>query len=66
FEQDIQCTVNVQHNCADNPCRVERSRMVFQEREETSERVLAVHHSYNSTTDWVMNTGQMRDAAVLE
>ncbi|KAJ6616937.1 hypothetical protein B0H10DRAFT_1798409, partial [Mycena sp. CBHHK59/15] len=61
---DIQCTVNVQHNCADNKCPVGRSKKVYQEREETSERALAVNHS--SKTDWVINTGQMRDAAVLD
>ncbi|KAJ7502053.1 hypothetical protein B0H11DRAFT_1712975, partial [Mycena galericulata] len=60
----IQCTVNVQHNCADNNCQVSRSKKIFQEREETSEKALAVTH--RSTTDCVINTGQMRSAGVLE
>ncbi|KAJ6582761.1 hypothetical protein B0H10DRAFT_1676975, partial [Mycena sp. CBHHK59/15] len=58
--QNIQCTVNIQHNCADNKCAVGRSEVVYQEREKTSERSLAVQHI--SPGDRVINTGQMRDA----
>ncbi|KAJ7475625.1 hypothetical protein B0H11DRAFT_2427303 [Mycena galericulata] len=61
---DIQCTVNIQHNCADNKCRASRSKKIYQEREETSERALEVDH--HSKTDRVLNTGQMRDAAILQ
>ncbi|KAJ7913831.1 hypothetical protein B0H13DRAFT_2232248 [Mycena leptocephala] len=60
---DIQCTVNLQHNCADHQCAVGRSQVIYQEREKTSERALAVQHS--SPTDRILNTGQMRDAAEL-
>ncbi|KAJ7019780.1 hypothetical protein C8F04DRAFT_1404097 [Mycena alexandri] len=62
---DIQCTINIQHNCADNNCRVERSRKVYQEREEATQKALAVTHTFPSN-DWVVNTAQMRDAATLE
>ncbi|KAJ7176536.1 hypothetical protein C8R46DRAFT_1213111 [Mycena filopes] len=63
--EDIQCTINIQHNCADNNCRVERSKTVFQEREKATEKALAVTHGSHSN-DWVINTAQMRDAAMLE
>ncbi|KAJ7126468.1 hypothetical protein C8R43DRAFT_897899 [Mycena crocata] len=62
--KDIKCTVNVQHNCADNKCRSTRTRIVFNEREKTSNRALAVEH--NSKSDLVVNTAQMRDAAYLD
>ncbi|KAJ7641154.1 hypothetical protein FB45DRAFT_1124604 [Roridomyces roridus] len=62
--KNIKCTVNVQHNCADHGCKPSRSKKVYQEREETSERDLALDH--HSTSDCIVNTGQMRDAAVLQ
>ncbi|KAJ6598814.1 hypothetical protein B0H10DRAFT_2323646 [Mycena sp. CBHHK59/15] len=42
--QNIWCTVNVQHNCADNKCRTTRTRVVLAEQEKTSQRELAVEH----------------------
>ncbi|KAJ6607826.1 hypothetical protein B0H10DRAFT_2166716 [Mycena sp. CBHHK59/15] len=62
--QNIQCTVNVQHNCADNKCRTTRTRVVLAEREKTSQRELAVEHITGS--DLIVNVGQMRDAATLD
>ncbi|KAJ7919964.1 hypothetical protein B0H13DRAFT_2230810 [Mycena leptocephala] len=61
--KDIKCTVNIQHNCADNKCRSTWSRVILNEREKTSERSLAVEHLSNS--DLIINTAQMRDAAAL-
>ncbi|KAJ7794480.1 hypothetical protein B0H14DRAFT_2621851 [Mycena olivaceomarginata] len=61
--KDIKCTVNIQHNCADNKCRSTRSRVILNEREKTSERSLAVEHL--SKSDLIINTAQMRDAAAL-
>ncbi|KAF8144692.1 hypothetical protein K438DRAFT_1902947 [Mycena galopus ATCC 62051] len=54
--KDVKCTVNIQHNCADNHCQSTRSRVILNEREETSERSLAVQHI----------STQMRDAAALD
>lgn len=63
FDQATRCTVNTQHNCADNACPVTKSRNVLQEREKTANLALAVTHK--SPTDIIMNTGQMRDAAII-
>ncbi|KAJ7877373.1 hypothetical protein B0H14DRAFT_2342375, partial [Mycena olivaceomarginata] len=60
---DIKCTVNIQHNCADNKCQSSRTRVVVNEREKTSERSLAVQHISNA--DLIIKTAQMRDAAAL-
>ncbi|KAJ7780683.1 hypothetical protein DFH07DRAFT_910197 [Mycena maculata] len=61
--KDIKCTVNIQHNCADNKCRTTRTRVILNEREKTSERGLEVEHL--SKSDLIINTAQMRDAAAL-
>ncbi|KAF8139364.1 hypothetical protein K438DRAFT_2117929, partial [Mycena galopus ATCC 62051] len=61
--RDIKCTVNIQHNCADNKCRSTRTKAIFNEREQISDRALAVEHV--SPSDLIINTGQMRDAASL-
>ncbi|KAJ7269483.1 hypothetical protein C8J57DRAFT_953271, partial [Mycena rebaudengoi] len=58
------CTVNIQHNCADNGCRSTRTRVVLNEREKTAERTLAVEHC--AEHDLIVNTAQMRDAAILD
>ncbi|KAJ7213371.1 hypothetical protein C8J57DRAFT_959005, partial [Mycena rebaudengoi] len=60
---DINCTINIQHNCVDNKCQSTRTRVIFNERERTSEHTLEVQHI--SLDDLIINTGQMRDAAVL-
>ncbi|KAJ7933149.1 hypothetical protein B0H13DRAFT_1560248, partial [Mycena leptocephala] len=62
--QDIKCTINIQHNCADNKCRTTRSRVVVNEREVTAERALAIEHLTEG--DLIVNTVQMRDAAALD
>ncbi|KAJ7764528.1 hypothetical protein DFH07DRAFT_376904 [Mycena maculata] len=64
LRQEIQCTVNVQHNCADNKCALSRSKKIYQEHEEVSQKALEVGHL--SKTDCVVSTGQMRDAAILQ
>ncbi|KAJ7688778.1 hypothetical protein B0H14DRAFT_2420963, partial [Mycena olivaceomarginata] len=61
--EDIQCPVNIQHNCADNNCTLTRSQIVYQEREKTAERSLAVQHFVPD--DRIVNTAQMRDAEAL-
>ncbi|KAJ7658765.1 hypothetical protein DFH06DRAFT_936718, partial [Mycena polygramma] len=60
---DIQCTVNIQHNCADNKCTLTHSQVVYQERGKTAERSLALQHF--DPDDRIVNTGQMRDAELL-
>ncbi|KAJ7478788.1 hypothetical protein B0H11DRAFT_2423771 [Mycena galericulata] len=62
--QDIKCTINIQHNCVDNNCQSTRTRVIFNEREATSERALQVQHT--ARDDMIINTGQMRDAAALD
>ncbi|KAJ6609141.1 hypothetical protein B0H10DRAFT_1954878 [Mycena sp. CBHHK59/15] len=62
--KDIKCTVNIQHNCADNKCQCTRSRVVLNEQDKTSERALAIQHT--SDGDFIVNTAQMRDAAALD
>ncbi|KAJ7736951.1 hypothetical protein DFH07DRAFT_842427, partial [Mycena maculata] len=52
--KEIQCTVNVQHNCADNKCALSRSKKIYQEHEEVSQKALEVGHL--SKTDCVVNT----------
>ncbi|KAJ6548283.1 hypothetical protein B0H10DRAFT_1644577, partial [Mycena sp. CBHHK59/15] len=58
--QDIKCTVNIQHNCADNKCWSTWTRVIFNEREKTSQHALAIEHL--SKSDLIVNTAQMRDA----
>ncbi|KAJ7820408.1 hypothetical protein B0H14DRAFT_2225734, partial [Mycena olivaceomarginata] len=58
--QDVKYTFNIQHNCADNNCWSIPSRIILNEREETSERSLAVKHI--SSSDLIINTAQLRDA----
>ncbi|KAJ7177170.1 hypothetical protein C8R46DRAFT_989326 [Mycena filopes] len=61
--EHFRCTINIQHNCADNKCRTARTRVVLREREATAERALAIEHLVQS--DLIVNTAQMRDAASL-
>lgn len=44
-------------------CPLENTRVIFQEREETSQRALAIRHIGQN---FVLNTGQMRDAAAIQ
>ncbi|KAG6808386.1 hypothetical protein H0H92_004302, partial [Tricholoma furcatifolium] len=58
--KDVQCAVNVQHNCVEHACKLVKSRVVYQEREATGKRELSVQH--NNPHDYVLNTAQMRNA----
>ncbi|KZT24421.1 hypothetical protein NEOLEDRAFT_1156913 [Neolentinus lepideus HHB14362 ss-1] len=60
----VCCTVNVQHNCMKNHCRVTRSQPVYQERELTTQQANAVQHL--NVCDCVLNTAQMRDASKID
>ncbi|KAL1714355.1 hypothetical protein EV715DRAFT_209819 [Schizophyllum commune] len=57
--------VNVQHNCIDNKCALERIGVQLQEREKAKERVLRVHHKHRPD-DVILNIAQMRSAAILD
>ncbi|KDQ05576.1 hypothetical protein BOTBODRAFT_49797, partial [Botryobasidium botryosum FD-172 SS1] len=59
----VKCVANVQHNCADHPCKVVASSVVYQEREKTDQRALAMTHT--SPGDLILNTGQMRNSSLL-
>jgi hypothetical protein len=64
--QTISCTVNVQHDCADAQCAVTKCWPVWQEREKTSHLALGVQHLLSdNSSDFVLNTTQMRDAASI-
>lgn len=54
--------MNVQHDCFSARCPLERTRVVRQEREDTSQREEAVNHLGDR---YVLNTGQMRDATLI-
>ncbi|KZS87842.1 hypothetical protein SISNIDRAFT_418949, partial [Sistotremastrum niveocremeum HHB9708] len=60
----IECTVNVQHNCARRKCELSGTRVVRKEREDTNRTTPTVKH--NCESDLVLNTGQMRDARWIE
>ncbi|KAE9398997.1 hypothetical protein BT96DRAFT_957440 [Gymnopus androsaceus JB14] len=62
--QDIQCVVNIQHNCSDNGCPVKRTATVMKEREESKEKELRVEHVNSDSL--IVNTAQMRSAAYLK
>ena len=57
--------MNVQHNCAEHACTTSGTRIVFQEREATEQRQLAVQHSM-PLNDNVLNVGQMRDSILIQ
>ncbi|KAJ7711756.1 hypothetical protein B0H16DRAFT_1667716 [Mycena metata] len=62
---DILCTVNVQHNCNAQHCGPTGFRYIYQERETTTHtRPVIVHTGVED--DFVLNTGQMRDAINLQ
>lgn len=54
---------NVQHDCHEHKCPVKLSGVVYQEREESTERRLEVNHINPNSR--VLNTAQMRSAAYL-
>ena len=59
--QDIICTINTQHECERHNCQNTAFRFVFQERTKTSHKVPVVEHR-GSLDQFILNTGQMRDA----
>lgn len=59
--KDILCTVNAQHNCAAHKCETSQIRPIYQERENTGQMKAGVVHS-RQPEDFILNTGQMRDA----
>ncbi|KAH9948702.1 hypothetical protein B0H21DRAFT_890351 [Amylocystis lapponica] len=58
--ENILCTVNVQHKCAEHQCTTSGARSVYQERRHTDQIRPAVAHRTPSAL--VLNTAQMRDA----
>ncbi|TFK46157.1 hypothetical protein OE88DRAFT_1610905, partial [Heliocybe sulcata] len=58
------CTVNVQHNCVKNRCKVARCQPVYQERELTAQLSNVVQHV--QPLDCILNTTQMRDASRMD
>ncbi|KZV90434.1 hypothetical protein EXIGLDRAFT_649329, partial [Exidia glandulosa HHB12029] len=61
---DVLCTVNVQHNCAKEKCKA-TSHLVVQQERQTSQQTRPVI-AHTGTSNWILNLGQMRDAAVLQ
>ncbi|TFK83998.1 hypothetical protein K466DRAFT_497393, partial [Polyporus arcularius HHB13444] len=62
--QDIQCTVNVQHNCAARQCTIVNVEQVGREEQEKTKRLVkAVRHT--APDDLILNTAQMRNSAKL-
>ena len=59
--KDVICTVNTQHECEKYGCQPTGSRLVRQERVNTSMVVPVVEHSNHSECK-VLNSAQMRDA----
>uniref|UniRef100_A0A0W0F7S3 Uncharacterized protein n=1 Tax=Moniliophthora roreri TaxID=221103 RepID=A0A0W0F7S3_MONRR len=63
--EDVLCSVNVQHDCIRQKCKVKRSAVILQERHDTDLRKGRVEHE-NDPFDIVLNTAQMRDAKYLQ
>ncbi|KAI0718618.1 hypothetical protein C8T65DRAFT_737260 [Cerioporus squamosus] len=62
--QDIQCTVNVQHNCAARQCKIVNiERVGCEEQEKTKRLAKAVRHT--APDDLILNAVQMRNSAKL-
>jgi len=59
--KDVLCTVNTQHECEKYGCKPTGSRLVWQERTNTSTLILVVEHT-NHPECRVLNSAQMRDA----
>ncbi|KAK7464120.1 hypothetical protein VKT23_006284 [Stygiomarasmius scandens] len=60
---ELDCVVNVQHNCHDHKCPITRSRVVWREREDSNEKMSQVSHI--SPQEVILNTAQMRSAASI-
>lgn len=63
--QAIRCVVNTQHDCVKGNCKITTTREVAQEREKTS-GLLTDEVQHSDSSHYVINTGQMRDAAELQ
>jgi predicted ABC-class ATPase len=59
--KDLLCTVNVQHNCAEQHCKATGHRDIYQERQLTTHTQPTVAHN-RVPNDLVLNTAQMQDA----
>ncbi|KAJ3915248.1 hypothetical protein F5877DRAFT_92367 [Lentinula edodes] len=62
--QDVLCVVNVQHNCYQAKCTVQRTATVMKEREESEEKELRIEHT--GMQSFILNTAQMRSSAYLK
>ncbi|KIJ40073.1 hypothetical protein M422DRAFT_139981, partial [Sphaerobolus stellatus SS14] len=60
----VLCAVNIQHNCIQNKCSLKQLQAIRQEREETNQRRDIVVH--NNPNDFLINTCQMRNAAIIQ
>lgn len=63
--QSIQCSLNVQHDCTRNCCKIDGKIRVRQEQQKTMEVKDTVIHT-GVLEDWVLNTAQMRDTKYLQ
>ncbi|KAJ4497667.1 hypothetical protein C8R41DRAFT_894578 [Lentinula lateritia] len=61
----IQCSLNVQHDCTRNCCKIDGKIRVRQEQQKTMEVKDTVIHT-GVLEDWVLNTAQMRDTKYLQ
>lgn len=68
--QAINCSANVQHNCAALKCKLTATGGVREEWEVTQRRKLVVLHNKPVPTDnispWILNTAKMRDARYIQ
>ncbi|KAG8683592.1 hypothetical protein FRC11_013334 [Ceratobasidium sp. 423] len=62
---DILCVLSTFHNCARWACPLERSKVVMQERQETSLRALAVRHQ-GDLSDILINVASLRSASFIQ
>jgi hypothetical protein len=63
--QKIMCTLSLFHNCAHHKCSIERTKVIMQERQETSLRGQAVQHS-GDLSDLVLNVASLRSAIHIQ
>ncbi|KAI0669224.1 hypothetical protein C8Q78DRAFT_1042302 [Trametes maxima] len=63
--KNLVAAVSTFHNCVAHGCTVTRSKVVMQERQETENREDEVVHD-TQTIDRVLNTAQLRNAAILQ
>ncbi|KAG1803063.1 uncharacterized protein BJ212DRAFT_1304726 [Suillus subaureus] len=63
--EQIDCSVNAQHNCAANQCKLTSTRPVFLEWEHQVEDTQAVRHHDDHTEDLILNVAKMQDAKFI-